>query len=161
MTVMTEPMTSYEDYIKEIERRQAFKPEIGQIVKLHDDCATRTTKDVLYEVKSLPTGRSRYYVLDRVGGGQGLKAEPQHITPASEAEAARAKATPKAPRYVVGSVVVIGDEVAGRVRGYVKGTRLVVIAENKDGTLKVAVLGGDGGRYYPKLPAAMLKPVTL
>lgn len=66
---------------------------------------------------------------------------------------------PAPPRLVVGTVVVARPE--ARLRGADPFTRLVVIGEASDGSVRVTKLGGDGGRYWAKVSTAALQKVEV
>lgn len=55
-------------------------------------------------------------------------------------------------RFVVGETVVPGPD--GRLKGADPFHRLVVIGVARNGTLTLARLGGDEGRYWDNVPAS-------
>lgn len=151
--------SSYEAYMKEQQRLAAQTFEVGDLVRLGEFVGTKAQAKVVWKVeRRVPVAGRTDYAVVPVTGGRGLRAQASHLVPASEADKARYANAPEVPKVFVGTVI----EVAPRtLRGAADGTRFVVLNVNTDGTVKVAVLGGDEGRYYPKCPIAACKIVTV
>ncbi len=147
-----------EDYFAATARREKQTFAVGDLVRLAPDVGTKAAQRLVYRVTELRSVKGRTdYALEPVEGGRGSIAQAVHLDPASAADKARYANTPRAERLYAGSVVVAAN---GGLRGVDPFTKLVVLAENTDGTVKLAVLGGDEGRYYAKIPARLLMKIN-
>lgn len=146
-----------DDWFARHEARAKQTFAVDDLVRLAEEVGTKRERGFVFRVVELkPVGRGATartdYVIQPVQGGPRTVAQAVHLDPASERDKAIAAATPVATfTPVVGMVVT-----ATRLRGEVDGTRMVVLAVNRDATVRLARLGGDGGRYYPKVGIAAL-----
>lgn len=93
-------------------------------------------------------------ILSRPDGGRGLKIHPSALLPAPVAGAAVVTTVPlPLPPLDLGSVVTVASP------RWTGGTELQVVLADYGDTVKLVRLGGNGGRYWPKVPRAWLTPV--
>jgi hypothetical protein len=83
--------------------------------------------------------------LDPVAGGRGLRVPPFALRPASAEQVEAAEAARPAVPVSTGSVVRYRNPKAA-------GHLCVVIKLHQDGSVNLARLGGDNGRYWPRVP---------
>jgi hypothetical protein len=136
--------------------RDEYVPAVGDYVAIREDFRRpRSAIDSkVWIVRAIPSGRSKYTLLDDPEGGRGMKVDGWSLRKATDEEAAKAAATVPTERFHVGSVVRIdgpGIKAAGV---------WVVLGDSTKGGVKAAPLGGsDRGTYYPHVPLAYLTRV--
>ena len=162
MPTHTAAEAEFAAFLAESERRKKQTFAVGDLVRLAEDVGTKAQRATVWRVTALVPvkGQNRTdYSLEPVSGGRGLRAQAVHLDPADDATVLQMAALPAAERLYVGTVVVAKPE--ARLRGADPFTRLVVIAEGTDGTVRVAKLGGDGGRYWTKVRPMLLQKVEV
>lgn len=141
---------------------ESFRPvaetfQVGDVVRLTEYVGTVAQQKQIWRVTAVPTPTARkkndreYYSVEPVGGGRGMYVYGYAITAGSDADKAKAARTPSVDRFLPGTAVTVRG-----ARGVSLDTKCVVLAENTDGTVKVAVLNGDG-RVWSKMPLANLR----
>lgn len=143
-----------DDFFARLDARSKQTFAVDDLVRLAEDVGTKRERTFVFRVvETKPVNGRIDYVIQPVQGGPRTRAQATHLDPASERDKAIAAATPVATlEPVVGMVVQ-----ATGLRGERDGQRMVVIAVNRDATVRLARLGGDGGRYYPKVGIAALR----
>lgn len=94
-------------------------------------------------------------VLSPVDGGKGLVIHPAALLPAPDGDTPPTTSllVPYRPPLPVGAVVTVASP---RWKG---GDGLHVVLADKGDTLRLALLGGDEHRYWPKVPAGWVTQV--
>jgi hypothetical protein len=93
-------------------------------------------------------------LLQRVGGGKGLRIPPAALLPAPAAGSITfTPVTAYRPPLPVGAVVTVSSPL------WKGGDGLHVVLADNDDTLRLVLLGGNNNRYWPKVPAAWVTPV--
>ncbi|GGK31393.1 hypothetical protein GCM10010124_25170 [Pilimelia terevasa] len=129
----------------------------GDLVVLDSRYGRRKDQGVVFEVTDVVGGK-----VDAVSvvGGRKAGGPPQAFRPAPAdlvaAARTKAAAAPDAANIDLGSVVTICG------RGWKQPVEVlwVVIRRNGDEHADVARLGGDGGRYWPKIPITAMRLTT-
>ena len=149
----TAALTSYEDFLAAHNRRVAQRFVPGDLVRLAEDVGTKRERTFVFCVTDTKPVNGRIdYKIQPVQGGSITIAQAVHLEPASDRDKAVAAATPVAKfTPCVGQVVT-----ASRLAGQAPDVLMVVLAVNRDATVKLARLGGDDGRYFPKVDIANL-----
>jgi hypothetical protein len=129
---------------------------VGDYVRLLPFVGTRAQSAATYVVTELIGQRIS---MEPVAGGRGLRAAHEHVRrldPSSrEYEAAKAQHQKVAgsPKLYPGSIVKV------TVPTWKDGDGPYVVLAVAEATAKLARLGGDSGRYWPKIPIAALVAV--
>lgn len=126
--------------------------DVDDVVQWRSDSAPRGQERTFWIVRSVTTKTNGdvQVLIDPVAGGRGYKTVPFSLQPVSAEVAAavqtKVRSTP-AVKPVPGMTFKTG------------GTPdvLVVLAVGT-GVVKAAKLEGDGGRFYPKIPIAAIRP---
>ncbi len=161
----TAPPDPYRAYLEEEKRRSAQTFPLDHLVRLHEDAGTKAQRAIVWRVVALPDPAAKrkadreHYGIEPVTGGAKIRAGAELLDPLTAAEAARYATVKPAQRLVVGTVVV--PTTNNIIRGADMFTRLVVIDEKADGTVKLARLGGDDGRYWTGIPVGLLQKIEV
>ncbi|GGK36652.1 hypothetical protein GCM10010124_31620 [Pilimelia terevasa] len=132
----------------------------GDLVVLAPYYTRRTTAGVVYRVNEIDGGKKSVRATSVVGGRviradfDGWRLAPADLAAAALAKASASGADPAA--VVEGAVVTI----AGRGWKQPAGQLFVVTRRAGDEKVRVARLGGDGGRYWPSVPLAFVTVVA-
>jgi hypothetical protein len=125
---------------------------VGDLVMVADIYARPHDRGVVYRItKILPVN----IVADPVNGGRPIKGKPELFVPAPAATAAAVTEIPYEPPLHWGQIVTV----AGRGWRQPPENLYVVLRESPDGKSKLALLGGENGRYWPGIPRGMLTVV--
>lgn len=156
--VVTDPLAAVVEVIPAPAPREDYRPAVGDFVTISEDLRRpgNATDAKTWKVEKLPTGRARFIVLSDPAGGRGMKCDGWMLRKATDAEEAAARALVPVERLHVGTVV----RVSGPGWKQPADTAYVVLGDAaKGGGMRLVVLGGDGGRYWPSVPRAFLTPV--
>jgi hypothetical protein len=139
-------------------QQHSFK--IGDKVKVMDGLG-RQYNGVAFEVERI---LPKNVVLKRVDGmGRGLRIDPGYLEalPAdwNQNSVGVSYSVPLLDPLACGAVVEVNPATA--IAKLAAGTLCVVLQDRHDGTVKLTKLGGDGDRYWPKIPRAWLTEIPL
>jgi hypothetical protein len=123
-----------------------------QLVMWLPDYAPTGSSSTVYRITKL---NKKTVTIEAVGGGRQYRASPYMLVDAPAEAAAAAEALPTVPTPV-GAVVTISGPGWSRPAG-----ELFSVKTDGDTTVAVARLGGNDGRYFPKIPRRMLTVVPL
>lgn len=127
--------------------------KIGDLVKVRDEFARQMHRGQVYRVtKTLKVN----ILVEPIGGGRSMRGNPELFEPAPESTAAAVERTPFLPLLSPGEVVTV----AGPGWKQPADRYYVVIHQGNDQKVKIAELGGDGGRYWPSVPRTMITVVN-
>jgi hypothetical protein len=141
--------------------QQESKPfKVGDKVKVMDAVAGRQYLGVGFEVERVLV---KNVVLKRLDGvGRGLRVDPSYLEPLPadwhQNSVGVSYSVPLDAPLDAGTVVEVVRSPSNKLA---VGTLCVVLQDKLDGNVKLTKLGGDGGRYWPKVPRAWLMEVPL
>lgn len=129
---------------------------IGDLVIIDPQVATPAYLGKVYRVTRLLKVN---VVIEPVGGGRGVRVKPDLLQPAPTDTA---QTTPTSAAEVVpyqapldaGAVVTVAGP-----RWTQPADQLYVVLRDKGDRVSIVKLGGDDGRYWPRVPRAMLTVV--
>lgn len=131
--------------------------ELDDLVTIHPDCARNPAEGSrVWRITKLPTGgRGVNYTATPLDGGRPMLGRASLWKPyAGNHDAALAAARPAPARPVLGAVVTV----SGPNWKQPLETRWVVLGTG-DTTAKLAKLGGDDNRFWPRIPLSYLATV--
>ena len=137
--------------------------KVNDRVMIHPDVVTPEFRGVVFEVIELPKGsRGVNYRMRDLTTQKVLRCRGDLLIEAP----AEGSSGPDAVRLSLQAFedpIHIGEVVTISGLGWKQPAQnlYVVLSQRSDGQYKVARLGGDNDRYYPKIPRSMLTRVTV
>jgi hypothetical protein len=161
-TVSLQNDAAFADFLKQQAAAANQSFAVGHLVRLAPFVGTQAQQNLVWRVEAGPDARAKRkaerecYRIVPVSGGRGLLVRPADLQNTTKEERERAARIQPAPEVFAGMVVT-----ATGLRGATPTDRLVILDVRADGTLKLARLGGDHGRYWSKIPANRVRVVEV
>lgn len=133
---------------------QTDRFSVGDLVVLTEAAARGQYKGVVFRVtRIMPVN----IAVEPVNGGRGVKGSPALFEPAPADAAATAVEAPSYAPLSCGEVVMVSGP------GWKQPAHLLYVVLNQaaDGRCKIALLGGDRDKFWPRIPRAYLTSVRV